>query len=50
MNGEIVALTQATPGTDGEEQPVEVMSRSATLTRAWKVVLVRGPVFLKTIL
>jgi hypothetical protein len=50
VNGEAVALTQATPGTDGDAQPVEVMSRSATVTRAWKVVVVRLPVFLRTML
>jgi hypothetical protein len=50
VNGEAVALTQATPGNEGLAQPVEVTSRSATVTRAWKVDVVLLPVFLSTML
>ena len=50
VNGDAVALTQATFGTDGDAHPVDVMSRSATVTRAWKVVVAGLPVFLSTML
>ena len=45
VNDEAVALTQATPGSDGDAQPVDVMSRSATVTRAWNLVIDFLPVF-----
>jgi len=34
-----VALTHATPGTDGLAQPTDVTSRSPTVTRAWNDVV-----------
>jgi hypothetical protein len=50
VNADAVALTQATPGSEGLAQPVDVMSRSATVTRAWKVDVDRLPVFRSTML
>src|SRR5438093_13705478 len=45
----MVALTHGTFGSDGEAQPVVVASRSATVVRAWKVVVVFLPLFRSTI-
>ena len=47
VKGDEVALTHAIPGRVGEAQPVDVMSRSATVTRAWKVALDGFPVFFR---
>ena len=50
VNGEAVALTHhGTPGV-GEAHPVAVMSRSATVVRAWNVDVVFLPVFFSTML
>ncbi len=51
VNVEAVALTQppGMPGV-GEAHPVDVMSRSATVVRAWKVDVVFLPVFFRTML
>ncbi|MGZ4393441.1 MAG: hypothetical protein ACXVRK_15185 [Gaiellaceae bacterium] len=51
VNGEAVALTHppGTPGV-GEAHPVAVMSRSATVVRAWNVDVVLLPVFFSTTL
>src|SRR6266849_5807156 len=51
VKGDAVAFTQppGTPGV-GEAHPVEVMSRSATVVRAWNVDVVFLPVFLSTTL
>ena len=45
VNGELVADTQATPGSEGVAHPVGVIVRSATVTRAWNVVKLGLPVF-----
>jgi hypothetical protein len=50
MNAEAVALTQGTTGSVGAEQPVLVTSRSATVTRAWNVVVAFFPVLRNTTL
>jgi hypothetical protein len=49
VNADAVALTQprGTPGV-GDAQPVDVMSRSATVVLAWNVVDVFLPDFLRT--
>jgi hypothetical protein len=49
VNAEAVALTHGA-AVVGEAQPVDVMSRSATVVRAWNVDVVFLPVFFKTML
>src|SRR5919198_5011301 len=43
VNPETVAFTHGTFGSDGDAQPVVVASRSATVVRAWNVVVVFLP-------
>src|SRR5438067_10520504 len=45
----MVALTHGTFGSDGDAQPVVVASRSATVVRAWNVVVVFFPLLRSSI-